>query len=73
MKSSNHPTDKGRRNALKILGLGSAALLAGGFRHVASAQAPSAGNLMKPPVGLPPIKIKSVKAKRDVEFCWSTY
>jgi len=51
-----------RRNALKMMGLGSAALLAGGFRNTISAQTPVQANLQKPPVGLPPLKIKSVKA-----------
>ncbi len=51
-----------RRNALKMMGLGSAALLAGGFRNTISAQTPVQNNLQKPPVGLPPLKIKSVKA-----------
>jgi len=51
-----------RRNTLKMMGLGSAALLAGGFRNTISAQTPVQNNLQKPPVGLPPLKIKSVKA-----------
>lgn len=62
MKKINNQLDNGRRNALKMLGLGSAALLTGGFRNGSTVQAQIPGNLMKPPVGLPPIKIKSVKA-----------
>lgn len=52
----------GRRDALKILGLGSTALLSGGLYNTAFAQVQKNGNLMSPPVGLPTLKIKSVKA-----------
>jgi mannonate dehydratase len=52
----------GRRNALKMLGLGSAALFTGGFKNELSAKSPVKDNLRTPPAGLPPLKIKSVKA-----------
>jgi mannonate dehydratase len=51
-----------RRNTLKMMGLGSAALITRGFRDLAKGQSPVQDNVNKPPVGLPPIKIKSVKA-----------
>lgn len=54
--------DNGRRNALKILGLGSAAFFAGGFGNRLSAQSSSYNDLLNPPAGLPQLKIKSVKA-----------
>ncbi len=62
MKNSKHQTDNGRRNALKMMGLGSAAFLTGGLGNLSPAQASVQENLNKPPAGLPPIKIKSVKA-----------
>lgn len=62
MKNSKHQTDNGRRNALKMMGLGSAAFLTGGLGNFSPAYAQVQDNLNKPPVGLPPIKIKSVKA-----------
>ena len=62
MKSKDDKLKTGRRDALKTLGLGSAALLTGGLGNISSAQAASQGTLQKPPAGLPPIKIKSVKA-----------
>jgi mannonate dehydratase len=52
----------GRRDALKTIGLGSAALLTGGLGNDASGQATQKETLMKTPAGLAPIKIKSVKA-----------
>jgi len=60
MKPTNSGPTSSRRNALKILGLGSAAFMTSGLRNNSFAQAPE--NIMKPPVGLPPLKIKSVKA-----------
>ena len=59
MKSKDDKLKTGRRDALKTLGLGSAALFSGGIGNITSAQAASQGTLQKPPVGLPPIKIKS--------------
>ena len=52
----------GRRDLLKTLGLGSAALIAGGIGNKLPAMEPVTDNLQNPPPGLPPIKIKSVKA-----------
>jgi mannonate dehydratase len=60
MKLTNSGPTSSRRNALKILGLGSAALMTTGFGRDSFAQVPE--NIMKPPVGLPPVKIRSVKA-----------
>ncbi|MCE5346516.1 MAG: hypothetical protein LLG13_09545 [Bacteroidales bacterium] len=62
MKTTEDHLVTGRRNALKILGLGSAALFTGGFRDVSSAHSITQDTLQKPPVGLSPVKIKSVKA-----------
>jgi mannonate dehydratase len=62
MESKNGKLNVGRRQALKTFGLSSAAFLAGGLGNYSSAQANSQGTLQKPPAGLPPIKIKSVKA-----------
>ncbi|MCJ7449345.1 MAG: bifunctional D-altronate/D-mannonate dehydratase [Bacteroidales bacterium] len=62
MKTTGHQLVTGRRNALKILGLSSAAFLTGGFRNISSAPVQGQESLNKPPTGLPPIKIKSVKA-----------
>ena len=52
----------GRREALKKLGIGSAAIAAAGFGNVSAAQTGTQTASQKPPAGLPPIKIKSVKA-----------
>ncbi len=62
MKTKGEKLVTGRRNVLKTLGLGSAAILAGGFSNISGGQAQQQEKLNKPPVGLPPIKIKSVKA-----------
>ena len=62
MKSKEENINKGRRDALKTLGIGSAALLTGGLGNISAAPGDSQGTLMKPPAGLPPLKIKSVKA-----------
>jgi mannonate dehydratase len=37
-------------------------MVTGGFGNISSEQAQIQENIQKPPVGLPPIKIKSVKA-----------
>ncbi len=62
MKSKEDNINRGRRNALKTLGIGSAALLTGGLGNISAAPGDSQSPLMKPPAGLPPLKIKSVKA-----------
>lgn len=62
MKSKEKKLNTNRRDALKILGLGSAALFTGGLGNVAFAQTGTQASMQKPPAGLPPIKIKSVKA-----------
>lgn len=60
-ETKKHKTT-GRRDALKILGLGSAAGLLGVLGDVSLAQAQRMEDLQKPPQGLPPVKVKSVKA-----------
>ena len=60
MKKDN--TGTSRRNVLKTLGLGSAAMMAGGLGNLSEAKAEQQEKLSKPPVGLPPVKIKNVKA-----------
>jgi len=62
MESKEDKINTGRRNALKILGLGSAAMFTGGLGNISSAQTVQQQQLNKAPAGLPPIKIKSVKA-----------
>jgi mannonate dehydratase len=62
MKTKKENLLTGRRNVLKTLGLGSAALLSGGFSNMPSEQVQQQEKLNKPPAGLPPLKIKSVKA-----------
>ncbi len=62
MKTKKEKLVTGRRDALKTLGLGSAALLSGGFGNLTSEQAQQQEKLNKPPEGLPQVKIKSVKA-----------
>jgi mannonate dehydratase len=62
MKSKEKKLNTNRRDALKILGLGSASLFTGGLGNVASAQTGALASMQKPPAGLPPVKIKSVKA-----------
>jgi mannonate dehydratase len=62
MRSKEDKINTGRRNALKILGLGSAALFTGGLGNISSAQTGQQQQMNKGPAGLPPIKIKSVKA-----------
>jgi mannonate dehydratase len=62
MKSKESKLNQGRRDALKTLGLGSAGLLAGGLGNISAAPGDSQGISQRPPAGLPPIKIKSVKA-----------
>jgi mannonate dehydratase len=51
-----------RRDVLKTLGLGSAALISGSLLNTASGNTRENTDFMNPPVGLPPVKIKSVKA-----------
>lgn len=60
MKNNNSGTS--RRDVIKTLGLSSATIVAGGFGNISEAQAVQQEKLSKPPVGLAPIKIKSVKA-----------
>jgi len=62
MKPTHNKSLTGRREALKILGMGSAALAAGGLINVSAAPNVSNESMQKPPAGLPPVKIKSVKA-----------
>jgi len=62
MKFKKDKFNTGRRDALKTLGIGSAALLTGGLGNISAAQAEQQEKLQKPPAGLPPLKIKSVKA-----------
>jgi mannonate dehydratase len=62
MKSKEDKSILGRRDAVKTIGLGSAAMVSGGFGNFSEEQAVQKEKLSKPPVGLPPIKIKSVKA-----------
>ena len=62
MKTKGNNLNTNRRDALKILGLGSAALFTGGLVNDASAQTGTMASMQKPPAGLPPVKIKSVKA-----------
>jgi mannonate dehydratase len=51
-----------RRDVVKTLGLGSAAMLSGGLSNISEAQMEEQQKLSRPPAGLPPIKIKSVKS-----------
>ncbi len=51
-----------RRDMVKTLGLGSAALFSGGLKDISESHAEQKEKLNKPPVGLPPVKIKNVKA-----------
>jgi mannonate dehydratase len=62
MENNERQSVNGRREALKKIGLGTAALFAAGGMGNISAQTKPQIDLQKPPVGLPPIKIKSVKA-----------
>jgi mannonate dehydratase len=62
MKNKNEKFVTGRRDALKTIGLGSAALLSGGLNNLAEEQAQKNEQLNKAPAGLPPLKIKAVKA-----------
>jgi mannonate dehydratase len=62
MKNENKSLVTGRRDALKTIGLGSAAMLSGNLGNLTSDQATQKEKLNKTPVGLSPIKIKSVKA-----------
>jgi mannonate dehydratase len=62
MKAIENKLLTGRRDVLKLLGLSSAALISGGFGNISSAQAKVMDNMQKAPAGLPPVKIKSVKA-----------
>ncbi len=62
MNEKEQKDGNGRRDALKMLGLGSAAFLSGSFGNMSEAQAGQQEKLQKPPAGLPPLKIKSVKA-----------
>jgi len=52
----------GRRDALKTIGLGSAAMLSEALKIFLIQKAQQKEKISKPPAGLPPIKIKSVKA-----------
>jgi mannonate dehydratase len=63
MKTSGDKTNSGRRNALKILGLGSAAIFTGGFGNTSMAQQVQEKEKIKRALnGLPSVKIKSIKA-----------
>jgi mannonate dehydratase len=63
MKKKDKQITTGRRDALKMLGLGSAAVVTGGFRNITSEEeAVKQDTMQKPPAGLPSVKIKSVKA-----------
>lgn len=62
MKNEENKYVTGRRDALKTIGLGSAAMLTGGLGNMTSEMASQQEKLNKPPAGLPPVKIKSVKA-----------
>lgn len=62
MKSKEKQLIMSRRNVLKTLGAGSAAVLSGKLPDISEAHAQQQNTASKPPVGLPPVKIKSVKA-----------
>jgi len=62
MKEKEDKLVTDRRDALKILGLGSIGILAGGLGNISTAQTNSLESSKNPLAGLPPIKIKSVKA-----------
>jgi L-alanine-DL-glutamate epimerase and related enzymes of enolase superfamily len=62
MKEKEHQLVTGRRDALKMFGLVSAGLVTGGFRNYSSGHQQIQENIQKPLQGLPPVKIKSVKA-----------
>ena len=62
MKTKGVNLNTNRRDALKVLGLGSAALFNGGFGNFSETQAKLQDTLTKSPIGLPQVKIKSVKA-----------
>ena len=64
MNNETQRTGIDRRNMLKNLGIGSAAVMAaGGFSDAFAAKAAETAELQrKAPTGLPPIKIKSCKA-----------
>ena len=51
-----------RRDILKVLGLSTAAVLTSGFRSLSSGTEQLNIEMQKPPVGMPAVKIKSVKA-----------
>jgi mannonate dehydratase len=57
---AKHKNITNRRDLVKTLGLGSAALFSGGL--ISEPQAVQQEKLNKPPVGLPPVKITNVKA-----------
>jgi hypothetical protein len=62
MKKKEKQLLTGRRDAIKMFGLGSAAIFSGSLGNISSAQAQVQENIQKPPQGLAPIMIKSVKA-----------
>lgn len=62
MKSKENKSLLGRRDAVKTIGLGSAAMVSGGFGNFNEEQTIQKERLNKPPAGLPPVKVKSVKA-----------
>jgi mannonate dehydratase len=62
MKTKKIKLVTGRRDALKTLGLGSAALISGGFSNINSEQTQQQEKLNTPPPGMPSLKIKAVKA-----------
>jgi mannonate dehydratase len=62
MKTKKNQFTTGRRDAIKMLGLSSAAIITEGFGNISSGHEQQQENLRKPPKGLPPVKIKSVKA-----------
>ncbi|HCI54529.1 MAG TPA: enolase C-terminal domain-like protein [Bacteroidales bacterium] len=62
MKSKEKQSAIGRRDLIKTLGLGTAAALSGVFGNLSQAQAQQQEKMNKPPVGLPPVKIKRVRA-----------
>ena len=62
MKSTENKHVTSRREALKIMGLSSAALTAGGLGKLYPAAPETQSSIQKAPAGLPPLKIKNVKA-----------
>jgi len=73
MKTANNPLVVGRRDALKILGLGSAALLAGVPGSIPRAGAREAGGMKRPPHwGLVTFyEVDAAWPKKPAEIVWS--